>query len=140
MTFCRIHCCIRQKHLCIFEERILIPYNYLITDTRSNEKVTVCFEPLTQSDADTLKGEDWQGSRFGAVWKELAELEAAQKLTLCDGHNEDVLGIVQIGIAPSLTELKVHCAEVCSKWLPYIVTVRVSVDIKELGAFWWRVW
>jgi len=49
----------------------------ILSRTHKNVKVNVCFETLTANDADILKGEDWQGSRFGEVWKELAELEAA---------------------------------------------------------------
>ena len=70
---------------------------YTITDTRQNVKVNACFEPLTASDNEALKGEDWQAARFGDVWKELAQREVAQKLTLCDGDERPVLGLVQIG-------------------------------------------
>lgn len=70
---------------------------YTIMDMRSNVKVNVCFETLTASDKEILRGEDWQAARFSAVWKELAEREVALKLTLCDGDEKPVLGLVQIG-------------------------------------------
>ena len=70
---------------------------YTITDTRRNVKVDVCFEPLVVSDTEILRGEDWQGARFRDVWLALAEREAAQKLTLCDGAEKPILGLVQMG-------------------------------------------
>lgn len=70
---------------------------YTITDMRQNERVEVCFEPLTANDLVEFERDDWQGARFSDVWRELAQYEIAEKLTLCAGTDKPLLGIVQVG-------------------------------------------
>ncbi len=69
---------------------------YFVTDA-TGQQVKVCFEPLTSKDSNALNGDDWQGARFGAVWKVWAEHDIALKLTLCNDDGKPVLGIVRLG-------------------------------------------
>lgn len=70
---------------------------YTIKSTRNNSAINVYFESLTTEDTPILKGEDWQGARFGETWKALAEHDVAQKLTLQEGEEKPLLGMVYIG-------------------------------------------
>ena len=70
---------------------------YFVTDA-AGQQVEVCFDMLTADDSNALNGDDWQGARFGDVWREWAAHEVALKLVLCDGSDESILGIVKIGI------------------------------------------
>ena len=70
---------------------------YFVTDA-AGQKVEVYFETLTVDDSDALNGDDWQGARFDAVWKEWAEHHLALKLLRCDGSHNAILGLVKIGV------------------------------------------
>ncbi len=49
-----------------------------------------------------MDGEDWRGGRFLEVWKEALGQNTALKLTLCEGEEKPLLGIVRLGTAPRL--------------------------------------
>lgn len=74
---------------------------YFVTDA-AEQQVKVCFETLTANDSATLEGDDWQGARFGDVWKEWAEHEVALKLTLCSGEVKPILGVLKPGTAAEI--------------------------------------
>ena len=122
---------------------------YTITDTRSNAKVNVCFEPLTENDAAVLKGEDWQTARFREVWKAFAEHAVAQKLTWCDGEEKPLLGLVHIGtVRKRDTEVRALCDSLLEAAPVYcfgaegrryrgigrVLVARLVIASKELGA------
>lgn len=77
---------------------------YTITNTRPTVpvKVNVCFEPLTTDDVKTIRGEDWRTALFYEVWIETAEHETGWKLTLCEGEDKPILGLIRLGTAPQL--------------------------------------
>ena len=70
--------------------------DYFITHA-VGQRVKVCFAPLTADDSDALNEDEWQGARFGEVWKAWAEHEIALKLTLRDSSDTSILGIVKVG-------------------------------------------
>lgn len=70
---------------------------YFLFDTVVGEEIAVCFEPLTEADHPALESEDWRGARFLDVWKESIGHDIALKLTLCEGEDKSLFGILRLG-------------------------------------------
>lgn len=70
---------------------------YLLFDIVAHKDVRVCFEPLIEADRAELRSVRWQNARFRDVWDEWVGLGLVLKLTLCDGLERPLLGMVRTG-------------------------------------------